>query len=351
MFVVKDPVASVWTEPHEQRGQFTYPAWGWPDDPAAISLKTHDTQLMYGEKVHVLSVHGSMYKVAIPGQPVFDKKIEAWRPLEGYVNAQHLIIDTLVPESTVWTIQKKSARITRASKPPCWLPFGAIVQLDTVDISDDTPLPITLLNGQAGTINLDDLRYIPKAVEDAASLREALCANAKLFLGMPYCWGGRSPFFGILAPTPQSSYPIPTSVDCSGIFSLLMQELGFAYARNSGDQIREKFTTAVEPAAMRPGDVFYLKPNATGQPTHILMYLGDDQVYEASGRSGPMPGVCTSSVEERFGLPLTALHNGIVVFPDSPSRASTLTCRSFFDDAEKLQMMRDNFFASLGCTS
>ncbi len=347
--VVKDPIASVWSTPREVRGPFRYPLVpSWLPAVAqahegAVSLATHDSQLLYGEHVTILKNCGSMYKVAIPSQCSFDGKTA--QPAVGYVQKKHLVRCAMSADLATWVVQtiKAPVAIPRQKR---FLPFGAIIQTGGVDFVGDDHVAITLLSGKRGKIHLDDVRYVLSVVEDASSLREAVCINAKKFLGVPYCWGGRSPFFGRIGRVPVSNYLVPSGVDCSGFISLLMHSVGLMVPRNSGAQYL--FANPVDPAAMEPGDVFYMGPTGMGYPRHILMYCGYGMVIEAAGGDGAASCVCLSSVEKRFGRPLAALENGMDIVSAGRGRAFKLYCGSFFRDPVTLQQMRTNFLANIG---
>ncbi len=95
---------------------------------------------------------------------------------------------------------------------------------------------------------------------------DAVVAEARKYLGVPYVWGGTDPASGL---------------DCSGLVQHVYGQLGYDLPRVSGDQAR-----AGRPvdglAQARPGDLL-----AFGSPVHhVGIYLGDNQMIEA-----PRPGL------------------------------------------------------------
>ncbi len=345
-YVVKAPVACLWTEPAEVAGPFAYPAWAHPAD-GRKSLKTLDTQACYGMPVRVLDkMNDPMWYVELPMQPYFNKRMGCWMPIQGYMPSDCLIPSPVVCENaSVWVMQNADNTVFLESGWESLLPFGGIVRKNEIDFnSSATTLPVVLLDeedGGDGEVSFDDVRYIPITVERPVDLQRALFANAKKFIDMPYCWGGTSAFLG------EHYESMPSSVDCSGFIYLLMHSLGLLIPRNAGDQIL--FSTPREPADAQCGDVFFLKPLVNGNPNHILMSLGEIEgehyVIEASGISGPAPKVCSSLIEGRFGVPLHELKNGMVLFPGHPTKECEFSCGTFLADPEKLQMMRNDFLA------
>lgn len=95
---------------------------------------------------------------------------------------------------------------------------------------------------------------------------DAVVAEARKYLGVPYVWGGTDP---------------ATGLDCSGLVQHVYANLGYDVPRVSQDQ-----ATAGRPVAglaqAQPGDIL-----AFGSPVHhVGIYLGDNQMIEA-----PRPGL------------------------------------------------------------
>lgn len=121
------------------------------------------------------------------------------------------------------------------------------------------------------------------------SAGQAVVAEARKYLGVPYVWGGTDPKRGL---------------DCSGLVQLVYKKFGVDLPRVSYQQARAG--TAVDGLAnAKPGDIL-----AFGSPVHhVAIYIGDNKMIEA-----PRPGkdVRVSSVYEtptaiRRVLPDTAV--------------------------------------------
>jgi cell wall-associated NlpC family hydrolase len=97
----------------------------------------------------------------------------------------------------------------------------------------------------------------------AGPIGRQAAAIAVHYLGIPYLWGGSSPFTGF---------------DCSGLVMYVYAKLGIHLTHYTGAQIHEGIP--VPRAMLRPGDiVFFFAHN--GVPDHEGMYIGNGQFIQA----------------------------------------------------------------------
>lgn len=101
----------------------------------------------------------------------------------------------------------------------------------------------------------------------ASATAEAVIADARQYVGMPYVWGGSSPADG--------------GMDCSGLVQYVYGKHGIDLPRVSNDQARSG-TPVASLAEARPGDlVAWDRSSRNDGADHIAIYLGDGMILEA----------------------------------------------------------------------
>ncbi|MFF2298470.1 C40 family peptidase [Arthrobacter sp. NPDC058127] len=93
---------------------------------------------------------------------------------------------------------------------------------------------------------------------------DAVAADAKKYVGVPYVWGGTNPAVGM---------------DCSGFVQRVFKDLGVDLPRVVSDQMRQG-TPVASLAQAKPGDLLV---SFGGE--HISIYLGNGKAIDA-----PVPG-------------------------------------------------------------
>jgi cell wall-associated NlpC family hydrolase len=93
---------------------------------------------------------------------------------------------------------------------------------------------------------------------------DAVVADAKKYVGVPYVWGGTNPAVGM---------------DCSGFVQRVFKDLGVDLPRVVSDQMRQG-TPVASLAQAKPGDLLV---SFGGE--HISIYLGNGKAIDA-----PVPG-------------------------------------------------------------
>jgi hypothetical protein len=157
----------------------------------------------------------------------------------------------------------------------------------------DVAARIQQIQGQIALLSGQDTSSTPAAAADFAaaldgatdatsgtpagtsSTGEAVVAEARKYLGIPYVWGGTDP---------------KTGLDCSGLVQLVYSKFGIDLPRVSYQQARAG-EAVPSLAQAKPGDIL-----AFGHPVHhVAIYIGDNKMIEA-----PRPGkdVQVSSVYE-----------------------------------------------------
>jgi cell wall-associated NlpC family hydrolase len=107
----------------------------------------------------------------------------------------------------------------------------------------------------------------PAAASTGGVTGDAVVADARKYLGVPYVWGGTDPAKGL---------------DCSGLVQRVYQDLGIELPRVSYEQAKAGTAVTGGLANAEPGDLLAFHSPVS----HIAIYIGDGKMIEA-----PRPGL------------------------------------------------------------
>lgn len=140
-------------------------------------------------------------------------------------------------------------------------------------------LAVSLPNGQQGFMHSGDLSADGRewAWSTVAELRASLVRTARRFIGIPYRWGGTSPF----------------GVDCSGLVQFLYRLHGLFLPRDARDQGRYARTRPVDRADLVPGDLIFFSNYG-----HVGMAISHFEFIHATTRGCPV--VQISEVDDPY---------------------------------------------------
>jgi cell wall-associated NlpC family hydrolase len=150
--------------------------------------------------------------------------------------------------------------------------------------------------GKTGWVAKGDVASMPAGGPVAGA---EVAGLARLFVGTPYLWGGRS------MPVPWAAGP-PMGVDCSGLVNLAFRAVGIDVPRNAQDQCKK--AAPIEAGALKAGDLVFLAKSGGADPiSHVLLYLGGGELIEAAetGRA-----VCIRMLSQGLGADLEGLAEG-----------------------------------------
>lgn len=113
---------------------------------------------------------------------------------------------------------------------------------------------------------LNDLKTEDYILPNPANFAQNIEKFARLFLNVPYLWGGKTHF----------------GIDCSGFTQQIFKVLGIQLYRDAWQQA-QKGTVVDFLETAKPGDLAFFD-NAEGHITHVGILLNPQQIIHASGR-------------------------------------------------------------------
>lgn len=275
------PVADLMASPAKKKG-------------LSLSDPDHLSQLLYGEKVTVLSARGDWVKVSADEQDNFLQE-KKWRGYRGWLRSSDLA--SASPEQPDTVVRTKQA-LLHAKRA------GSSGEEEIIALSVGTRLKrvsqaqgmtqVRLLDGRLAEITSDSL-YVPSESNPDEN-RHQIIKTAELFLGTSYYWGGRS---GV-------QQDLSIGVDCSGLSSLAYRIHGINIPRDSHEQKLK--SRPIRSKDMKPGDLIFLTDSTrSSRITHVIIFTGGDGVIESRKSAGR---TLRSSFTERFGVPLSEIESG-----------------------------------------
>ncbi|MHB8945963.1 MAG: NlpC/P60 family protein [Bacillota bacterium] len=234
------------------------------DGPGADEGDHLVTQGLLGMTVDLLQEKDGWYRVRLEDDGYL-----------GWVAAAHLtIVDKAGRDA--WLAGQRAVVTARTTRVYENASKGAKV-LAEATIGTDLPAPaespkagfarVLLPGGKSGWVELAAINLFPAEQQVFAAKRgpEGVIATAKLFLGLPYLWGGTS----------------GRGFDCSGFTQFAFRTNGYDLPRDAdmqyavGDPVPDR-------SQLKPGDLVYFSTYKSG-PSHVGIYLGNDRYINAAG--------------------------------------------------------------------
>ncbi|KAJ5827349.1 hypothetical protein N7447_004112 [Penicillium robsamsonii] len=234
------------------------------------------TQALYGTRVEILDYESGWYEVAVPDQATPKNKLG----YPGWVPASQVSLDQhygKLQSSKPFAAIDKAATVSLYRDPS--------LKSKLMDITYDTRLPVLKEKESVIEVAVPDSGSAYLSTHDASIYKSAteipyptsldLINTAKLFLGLPYLWGGMSGY----------------AFDCSGFTHTLYHSHGISIARDADAQA--DFTghgTRVEQADLQPADLMFYASNLSDPSTiyHVAMYIGEGEMVEAYDAGTPV---------------------------------------------------------------
>ena len=221
------------------------------------------TQLLHGERVHLLEEIGGWAYIEALEQPYYSSKgwqgYTGWVPLTALAESRSDAPQCVLNEYVTTIYQDFSCTI-----PLMILPMGA---------------SLDLLGSRRVRLACGNEGWIPFQCVSTPTVafRELLLLRAQAFLDSPYFWGGCSPH----APHYWGSR---CGVDCSGLVHILYRSLNTVVPRDAKDQARR--STSLSISALQPGDLIFTAPNdEPNKIDHVMLFVSSAQLLEATRQS------------------------------------------------------------------
>lgn len=215
------------------------------------------TQLLYGEEVLVIEEKEDWVQVFIPNQPTSKNKsgYPGWVP-----------IVQLVKCPSDWESQEGPVAVVTTPK--------ALLRRETnLELSFQTTLPLLKKNdGEVvvktpdgnGLFDSEDVTIFESQVERFKGNGNDIVIAGKMFLNLPYLWGG------------MSSY----GYDCSGFSYMMCKANGYIIPRDAHDQAIAGISVNV--TDIQPGDLlFFAYEEGKGRIHHVGIYYGDGKLLHS----------------------------------------------------------------------
>ena len=122
---------------------------------------------------------------------------------------------------------------------------------------------VMLPSGRSGWIKEEKILFKPKGPQRP----EEIVKTAKMYLGVPYLWGGTTSL----------------GVDCSGFIFTVYKMNGYIIPRDAESQFN--YCEHIEDEKLLPGDLVFFTTYLPG-PSHVGIYMGDGNFIHASSSKG-----------------------------------------------------------------
>jgi len=275
-FIVKDSVADIRKEPIAPKERYIY------DELQA-------TQAIYNEILLCSREIDEWIYVEAIEQKIFSHQNQ-WQGYPGWVKKDKVACIDKVPECDTLIIKKRKSPIflKPSKKSPIifYAPFGARLWLTGNSLQEDGCIyfEVSLYDKKNAWVNGGDAN-LPKDMRNKKDLRKDIVMMIRLFLGVPYLWGGRS---------------IDEGVDCSGLINLVYRVTNIDLPRDSHDQ----WMTAkkINSCELKPGDLIFIsQKNIYHRINHVMFFTGGDVIIEAYETGSSVREI---KFRERFGMEL-----------------------------------------------
>ncbi|MBD3749642.1 MAG: C40 family peptidase [Sphingobacteriales bacterium] len=206
------------------------------------------SQLIFGDTFEILAQENQWLKIKNR-----DDDYEGWVNESQVSEINEDFLNDLEKQATFLTREVNVMLLKGSLREPIYVPAGSLLpfyEASKCRINQDIY--------QVTSSNI----FIPNQEEFASDITE----TAKMFLNVPYLWGGRT----------------HAGIDCSGFAQIVFKMLGIQLKRDASQQAEQgKLVDFLTEA--KAGDLAFFD-NEEGRITHVGIMLNNSQIIHASGR-------------------------------------------------------------------
>jgi gamma-D-glutamyl-L-lysine dipeptidyl-peptidase len=171
------------------------------------------------------------------------------------------------PPGVAWRVRNFMGQIYPGRDVTAASPIAVAPLLAIVEVIEDRPewKRVRLPDGRRGWMQDGDLEPVRRPRAPVPLDGVAVAATALRFLGLPYLWGGTTPF----------------GLDCSGLAQLVYRVHGHMLPRDADQQHAHAALRAVDRADLCPGDLVFFGPDPTSI-THVGIMLDGETFVSAT---------------------------------------------------------------------
>lgn len=225
---------------------------------------------------------------ALLGQPVTAEAgqsdwlyVQTWDTYRGWIpsNAVRFLPEITLPYASagpVAVVHELFADILEQPRPraPIVTKATVSVELEVAGVEKDW-VEVRMPDGSAGYMRTKDVRLIEKELVQTVPLPDPvrLVETALRFVGVPYLWGGTSPF----------------GIDCSGFVQLIYRIHNITLLRDANIQASDPRAEPVGRAELQAGDLVFFGPGRDpdyDKITHVGMVIDRKRFVHSCGAYG-----------------------------------------------------------------
>lgn len=156
-----------------------------------------------------------------------------------------------------------------SARPRSQAPFTARLEVEQEQVPEHEGwLRVRLPSSELGYVQAGDVQVLDAGTPRKPLPPAELVGTARRFTGLPYLWGGMTPW----------------GVDCSGLVSAVYRAGGVLLPRDADLQFEDPSAQHVERADLQPGDLLFFGRKKIG---HVGLYAGDGLFVHATTHLTP----------------------------------------------------------------